>query len=139
MKLEVMVVPASDVDRAKSFYQRLGWRLDADIDKGADFHVVQLTPPGSAASIHLGKGHTTAAPGTLPSPFLIVNDIEAARADLMGKGVQVSEIFHSTPGSVPQPGPAPAHLSYQSYATFKDPEGNGWILQEIRERLPGRV
>jgi catechol 2,3-dioxygenase-like lactoylglutathione lyase family enzyme len=138
MKLEVMVVPASDVERAKRFYQDLGWRLDADIDRGANFHVVQLTPPGSAASIHLGKGHTTAKPGSLPPPMLVVKDIEAARTELVGHGVAVSDIFHAMPGTAPEPGPEPAHASYQSYATFKDSEGNGWILQEVRERLPGR-
>jgi catechol 2,3-dioxygenase-like lactoylglutathione lyase family enzyme len=138
MKLEVVVLPVSDVDRAKRFYEQLGWRLDADFGGGPDFRVVQLTPPGSAASIHFGKGLTTAAPGAIQGLYLVVLDIEAARADLVRRGVAVSEIFHKTPGTGPQPGPDPERRSYTSFATFSDPDGNGWLLQEIRQRLPGR-
>jgi catechol 2,3-dioxygenase-like lactoylglutathione lyase family enzyme len=138
MKLEVVVLPVSDVDRAKRFYQQLGWRLDADFSSGPAWRVVQFTPPGSLASIHFGKGLTTAAPGSIQSLYLVVSDIEAARADLVGRGVAVSEIFHATPGTAPAPGPDPERRSYSSFATFRDPEGNGWLLQEIRQRLPGR-
>jgi catechol 2,3-dioxygenase-like lactoylglutathione lyase family enzyme len=138
MKLEVVVVPVSDVDRAKRFYEQLGWRLDADFVIGPDFRVVQFTPPGSAASIHFGKGVSKAAPGALQSLYLVVSDIEAARADLVRRGVAVSEIFHRAPGAEPRPGPDPERRSYQSFATFSDPDGNGWLLQEIRQRLPGR-
>jgi catechol 2,3-dioxygenase-like lactoylglutathione lyase family enzyme len=133
MKLEVVTLPVSDVDRAKRFYEQLGWRLDADFGQGPDFRVVQLTPPGSAASIHFGKGLTTAAPGSL-----VVFDIEAARAELLRHGVAVSEIFHRTPGAPQSPGLDPERRSYASFATFKDSEGNAWLLQEIRQRLPGR-
>lgn len=139
MKLEVVVLPVSDVDRAKHFYgEQLGWRLDADFAKGADLRAVQYTPPGSAASVHLGRGITTSAPGTLPTPYLVVTDIEETRADLLRRGVTVSEIFHKLPTSDAQPGPEPRRQSYQSFATFKDPDGNGWVLQEVKERLPGR-
>jgi catechol 2,3-dioxygenase-like lactoylglutathione lyase family enzyme len=138
MKLEAVVLPVSDVDRAKRFYEQLDWRLDADFPVRPDFRVVQFTPPGSAASIQFGKGITAAAPGAIQSLFLVVSDIEAARADIVSRGVAVSEVFHMTLGSQPLPGPDPEHESYQSYATFKDPDGNGWLLQEIRQRLPGR-
>ena len=138
MKLEVVVVPVSDVDRAKSFYEQLGWRLDADFRNGSEFRGVQFTPPGSAASIHFGKGVTTLAPGTLQNLYLVVSDIEAARADLARRGVAVSEIFHRAPGAEPGPGLDPERRSYASFATFRDPDGNGWLLQEIRQRLPGR-
>jgi len=138
MKLEVVVVPVADVTRAKRFYEQLGWRLDADFVNGPDFRGVQFTPPGSAASIHFGKGITTAAPGTLQNAYLVVSDIEAARADLVSRGVAVSEIFHRAPGTAPQPGVDPERRSYGSFATFSDPDGNGWLLQEIRQRLPGR-
>jgi len=138
MKLEVVVLPVGDVDRAKRFYEQLGWRLDADFVTGPDSRVVQLTPPGSAASIQFGKGLTSAAPGAIQGLFLVVFDIEAARADLLSRGVAVSEIFHKTPGAAPLPGPDPERRSYTSFATFRDPDGNGWLLQEIRQRLPGR-
>ena len=138
MKLEVVVVPVSDVDRAKHFYEQLGWRLDIDFDGGPSFRAIQFTPPGSAASIHLGKGLTTLAPGTLRGVFLVVSDIEAARADLVRRGVAVSEIFHQSLGSEPLPGRDPQRTSYASFATFADPDGNSYLLQEIRQRLPGR-
>ena len=144
MKLEVVVIPVSDVDRAKRFYGSLGWRLDADFATGEDWRVVQLTPPGSPCSIIFGKGVTTAVPGSVQGPFLIVDDIEAARAELIGHGVDVSEVFHfegglhvtGTKGRVP--GPDPEGHSYRSWASFSDPDGNGWLLQEIKTRLPGR-
>jgi len=139
MKLEVAVLPVSDVDRAKRFYAGLGWRLDADITAGKDFRVVQLTPPGSPCSIHVGKGNTTAAPGSVPGLFLVVDDIKAARAELIGHGVDVSEVFHFDDAHRLVPGPDPEGRSYFSYATFSDPDGNRWLLQEIKERLPGRV
>ena len=138
MKLEVVVLPVSDVDRAKRFYEQLGWRLDADFGDGKDFRGVQFTPPGSAASIHFGKGLTTLAPGAIQGLYLVVSDIEAARADLIRRGVAVSEIFHKLPGAAPAPGLDPERRSYATYATFRDPDGNGWLLQEIRQRLPGR-
>jgi catechol 2,3-dioxygenase-like lactoylglutathione lyase family enzyme len=136
MKLEVVTLPVSDVDRAKGFYQGLGWRTDADIARGEDFRVVQLTPPHSQCSISFGKGLTTAEPGSLQRLELVVYDIDAAREDLISRGVEVSELFHLEGG--PVPGPDPQRRSYQTYATFSDPDGNGWLLQEIRERLPGR-
>lgn len=140
MKLEVVVVPVSDVDRAKSFYRDLGWRLDADFAVGDTFRVVQFTPPGSPSSIHFGKGITSAAPGSASGTYLVVSDIEAARAELVGRGVEVSEIFHRAgPGQPPVGGPHPDRGSYRSYATFSDPDGNGWLLQEVTERLPGRI
>ena len=138
MKLEVVVLPVTDVDRAKRFYEQLGWRLDADFAAGTEFRVVQFTPPGSDASIHFGKGLTTAAPGAIQGLYLVVNDIAAARADLMQRGVAVSEIFHRTPGTGPVPGPDPERRSYASFATFTDPDGNGWLLQELKQRLAGR-
>jgi catechol 2,3-dioxygenase-like lactoylglutathione lyase family enzyme len=138
MKLEVVVVPVSDVERAKRFYEQLGWRLDADFVTGPDFRAVQFTPPGSMASIHFGKGLTPSAPGSLQGLYLVVSDIEAARAELIGRGVAVSEVFHRTPGTEPLPGPDPERRSYASFAGFSDPDGNGWLLQEIRQRLPGR-
>jgi catechol 2,3-dioxygenase-like lactoylglutathione lyase family enzyme len=138
MKLEVVVLPVSDVDRAKRFYEQLGWRLDADFVTGSEFRVVQFTPPGSEASIHFGKGVTTAPPGAIQGLYLAVHDIEAVRADFVRRGVAVSEIFHRMPGTAPLPGPDPERRSYASFATFKDPDGNGWLLQELRQRLPGR-
>lgn len=143
-KLEVVVIPVSDVDRAKRFYERLGWRLDADFASGEDWRVVQLTPPGSPSSILFGKGLTTAVPGSVQGTFLIVDDIEAVRAQLVGRGADVSEVFHfqsglhvtGTNGRVP--GPDPEGHSYRSWASFSDPDGNGWLLQEIKTRLPGR-
>jgi catechol 2,3-dioxygenase-like lactoylglutathione lyase family enzyme len=136
MKLEVVTLPVSDVDRAKRFYESLGWRTDADIVRGDDFRVVQLTPPHSACSIAFGKGLTAAEPGSVQRLELVVEDIDAARADLIGRGVEVSGLFHLDGG--PVPGPDPERRSYQTYATFNDPDGNGWLLQEIKTRLPGR-
>ena len=136
MKLEVVTLAVSDVDRAKSFYQGLGWRLDADIAVGDNFRVVQLTPPHSACSMSFGKGLTTATPGSARRLILAVSDIDAARADLISHGAEVSEVFHLAGGRVP--GPDPEGRSYQSYASFTDPDGNEWLLQEIKTRLPGR-
>ena len=145
MKLEVVVLPVSDVDRAKGFYQGLGWRLDADFATGDDFRVVQLTPPGSECSIIFDKGITSAEPGSTQDLQLTVLDIEAARAELVGHGVDVSEPFHDvggvfhhagTEGRVP--GPDPERSDYGSFASFSDPDGNGWLIQEIKVRLPGR-
>jgi catechol 2,3-dioxygenase-like lactoylglutathione lyase family enzyme len=138
MKLEVITVPVSDVERAKEFYQGLGWRLDADFSDGSE-RAVQFTPPGSQCSIHLGK----MAAGSAQGLFLVVSDIQAARADLVGRGVEVSEVFHFAKGPGPFGGRvgglAPDHLSYGSYATFSDPDGNGWLLQEVTTRFPGRL
>ena len=140
MKFEVTAIPVSDVDRAKRFYGNLGWRLDADFVVGDTFRGVQFTPPGSPASIHFGKGVTPAAPGSASGLFLVVSDIEAARAELVSHGVDVSEIFHvAGPGHPPIPGLDPERRSYFSYATFKDPDGNTWLLQEVTVRFPGRV
>jgi len=136
MKLEVVTLPVSDVDRAKAFYQRLGWRTDADIVRGENFRVVQLTPPHSGCSISFGKGVTTAEPGSAQRMELVVYDIDAAREELISRGIEVGEVFHLDGG--PVPGPDPERRSYQSYAAFSDPDGNGWLLQEIRTRLPGR-
>ena len=139
LKLEVAVIPVSDVGRAKRFYSGLGWRLDADFAVGDAFRVVQFTPPGSPASIHFGKGVTSAAPGS-SGLYLVVSDIEAARAELIGHGVDMGEIFHiAGPGQPPMSGPDPERRSYLSYATFKDPDGNSWLLQEVTARFPGRV
>ncbi len=140
MKLEVVVLPVSDIDRAKRFYGRLGWREDADFTSGDEFRVVQLTPPGSPCSIHFGKGVTRAAPGSAQNLYLVVSDIEAARAELVGRGADVSEVFHYTGVRGPRvPGHDPEGRSYRTYASFNDPDGNSWILQEIKTRLPGRV
>ena len=136
MKLEVVTLPVSDVDRAKRFYHSLGWRLDADIVRGDAFRVVQLTPPHSNCSIAFGKGVTTGEPGSVQRLLLAVSDINAAREDLIGRGIEVSEVFHLAGGRVP--GPDPEGRSYQTYASFSDPDGNGWQLQEITARLPGR-
>jgi catechol 2,3-dioxygenase-like lactoylglutathione lyase family enzyme len=145
MKLEVLVVPVSDVDRAKAFYERLGFRLDIDYVANEDFRVAQFTPPGSEASIIIGKGINSAAPGSLQNLHLVVPDIEEARADLVGRGVDVSEVFHDaggifhhggTEGRVAGRHPEPG--DYGSFASFADPDGNGWLLQEIKKRLPGR-
>ncbi len=143
-KLEAVVVPVSDVDRAKDFYSRLGWRLDADVAHGEDYRIVQFTPPGSACSIQFGTNVTSAAPGSAESLYLSVLDIEAARAELLARGAEVSEVFHEgVPGarfhdSGRAPGAAPDDRTYGSFATFSDPDGNGWLLQEITTRLPGR-
>jgi catechol 2,3-dioxygenase-like lactoylglutathione lyase family enzyme len=143
MKLEVITIPVSDVGRARDFYASLGWRLDADFATGSD-HVVQFTPPGSQCSIHLGTNLTTAAPGSAQGLMLIVSDIQAAREDLSRRGADVSEVFHFTGFNRIDPaarvsGPAPDRRSYGSFASFSDPDGNGWLLQEITTRLPGRV
>ena len=138
LRLEVVALPVTDVDRAKRFYTGLGWREDADFDVSESFRVVQLTPPGSACSVHFGRGITTAAPGSAQHMYLVVDDIEAARADLIAKGATVGEVFHSTPGAPPADGPDPERRSYSSFATFADPDGNEWVLQEITQRLPGR-
>ena len=137
MKLEVVVIPVSDVDRAKRFYVGLGWRLDADIVLGPDRRIVQLTPPGSDCSIHFGKGITKAAPGSAQGTILVVNDMESARTELTDHGVEVSNPFHIGP-SGPVPGADPEGRSYATRASFSDPDGNGWVLQEIKTRLPGR-
>ena len=139
LKLEVVVIPVSDVDRAKRFYESLGWRLDADFTNGADWRVVQMTPPGSPCSIHFGKGVTTTVPGSFKNLYLVVSDVEAARSELNGRGANVSEAFHFTAFGGPRAsGPAPDRASYRTFATFSDPDGNSWLLQEIKTRLPGR-
>jgi catechol 2,3-dioxygenase-like lactoylglutathione lyase family enzyme len=146
-KFEAVVIPVADVDRSKAFYGDLGWRLDADFAFDNGFRVVQFTPPGSPASVQFGTNITSATPGSAHGLYLIVSDIEAARADLLAHGVKVSEAFHpATPGAQFQTdgtgrvsGPAPDHSSYGSFATFTDPDGNGWLLQEITTRLPGRI
>jgi catechol 2,3-dioxygenase-like lactoylglutathione lyase family enzyme len=143
MKLEVVVIPVSDVDRAKKFYGGLGWRLDADFSMGGG-RVVQFTPPGSDCSIQFGANLTSAAPGSAQSLFLIVSDIDAARQELLAHGVTVSEVFHFTgfnrlDANARVSGPAPNHQSYGSFVSFSDPDGNGWLLQEITMRLPGRM
>jgi catechol 2,3-dioxygenase-like lactoylglutathione lyase family enzyme len=137
MKLEVVTLPVSDVDRAKSFYQSLGWRLDADFAVRDDILAVQLTPPHSECSISLGKGLTTAAPGSAQRMELVVSNIDAAREDLVSRGIEVSEVFHREGGQL-LPGPDPERRSYLSYASFSDPDGNSWLLQEVTTRLPGR-
>jgi catechol 2,3-dioxygenase-like lactoylglutathione lyase family enzyme len=151
MKLEIVVIPVSDVDRAKAFYAELGWREDADFASGDDFRVIQFTPPGSGCSVIFGRNVTSAAPGSAQGLYLIVPDLEAARADLTARGVKVSEAFHGAAdrytgpdepylfGRIRVPGPDPAHASYRSFASLSDPDGNGWLLQEITTRLPGRV
>jgi catechol 2,3-dioxygenase-like lactoylglutathione lyase family enzyme len=136
MRLEVVQVPVSDVDRAKEFYGGLGWREDADFDLGGGRRVVQYTPPGSGCSIAFGKGITKMEPGSVERLEMAVYDIDAAREDLISHGAEVSELFHLDGGQVP--GPDPERRSYQTYASFSDPDGNGWLLQEIKERLPGR-
>jgi catechol 2,3-dioxygenase-like lactoylglutathione lyase family enzyme len=150
-KLEVIVIPVSDVDRAKEFYAKLGWRLDADFASGEDFRVIQFTPPGSGCSVIFGRNVTAAAPGSAQGLYLIVSDIDAARAELLGRGVEVSEVFHGASGVYTGPdepylfgrkrvnGPDPGHGSYRSFASFHDPDGNGWLFQEITARLPGRI
>jgi catechol 2,3-dioxygenase-like lactoylglutathione lyase family enzyme len=151
LKLEIVVIPVSDVDRAKKFYASLGWRLDADYAAGDDFRVIQFTPPGSGCSVIFGKNVTAAAPGSAQGLYLIVSDIEAARNELLGRGVKISEVFHDGAGvyaGTDEPylfgrlrvsGRDPEHRSYRSFASFSDPDGNGWLLQEITARLPGRV
>ena len=144
LKLEVVVLPVSDVDRAKRFYESLGWRLDADFASGDDWRLVQMTPPGSPCSIMFGKGFTAAAPGSAQGTFLVVDDLEAARNQLIGHGVEVSEVFHFqgdllNAGSKGRtPGRDPQGRSYFSFASFNDPDGNGWLVQEVTTRFPGR-
>ena len=139
MKLEVVVVPVSDVDRAKAFYEKLGWRLDIDYVRDEDHRVVQFTPPGSEASIHIGRGITSMPPGSLQSAYLIVSDIGKTRTDLVECGIDVSEVFHFDGLLGPRvTGPDPKRGTYASFASFKDPDGNSWLLQEITTRLPGR-
>jgi catechol 2,3-dioxygenase-like lactoylglutathione lyase family enzyme len=148
LKFEVVVIPVADADRAKEFYGNLGWRLDADFSFDNGFRVIQFTPPGSGLSIQFGTKITSAAPGSAQGLYLVVSDIEAARDELLGRGAKVSGTFHpGTPCAQFQPdgssgrvcGPAPEHASYNSFATFSDPDGNGWLLQEVTARLPGRV
>jgi catechol 2,3-dioxygenase-like lactoylglutathione lyase family enzyme len=146
LKLEVVVVPVSNVDRAKEFYKALGWREDADFAPAPDYRVVQLTPPGSDCSVILGSGITSAAPGSAEGLILAASDIEAARQDLADRGADVSEVFHPADGvfihangAVRASGPAPDRSSYGSYLSFTDPDGNGWFLQEVTARRPGRV
>ncbi|HUN88603.1 MAG TPA: VOC family protein [Terriglobales bacterium] len=151
MKFEIVVIPVSNVDRAKEFYTRLGWRLDADFDSGHDFRVIQFTPPGSGCSIIFGKNVTAAAPGSAKGLYLIVSDIEAARKEILDRGIAISDVFHGDSGvyaGTDEPylfgrkrvsGPDAAHGSYRSFASFNDPDGNGWLLQEITTRLPGRI
>jgi catechol 2,3-dioxygenase-like lactoylglutathione lyase family enzyme len=139
LKLEVVVIPVADVERAKGFYEGLGWRLDADFTNGKDWRGIQMTPPGSGCSIQFGMGLTKAAPGSSQGLWLIVEDIDAARAELGARGVNVSEPFHFDEfGGPPAPGVDPERRSYRSFASFSDPDGNGWLLQEIKTRLPGR-
>jgi catechol 2,3-dioxygenase-like lactoylglutathione lyase family enzyme len=150
MKFEIVVIPVSDADRAKTFYAKLGWRLDADYDDGKGFRVIQFTPPGSGCSVIFGKNVTAAAPGSAQGLYLIVSDLQAARKALLERGIQISEVFHNEGvyagsdetylfGSVRVSGPDPEHRSYRSFASFKDPDGNGWLFQEITTRLPGRI
>lgn len=140
MKLEVVAIPVADVERAKRFYGELGWRLDGDFVGENEFRGVQFTPPGSPSSIHFGKGVTSAQPGSANGLYLVVSDIEAARAELIRRGVDVSEVFHRAgPGKPAVNGPHPERRSYSSFATFHDPDGNTWLMQEITMRFPGRV
>ena len=151
LKFEIVVIPVSDVDRAKEFYSNLGWRLDIDAGNGKDYRIVQFTPPGSACSIIFGKNVTAAAPGSVQGLYLIVSNIEAACNELRSLGVQISDAFHGDVGvydGTDEPflfgrrrvsGPDPAHTSYRSYASFHDPDGNGWLLQEVTTRLPGHM
>jgi catechol 2,3-dioxygenase-like lactoylglutathione lyase family enzyme len=151
MKFEIVVIPVSDVDRAKEFYSKLGWRLDADFDNGKDFRVIQFTPSASACSVIFGKNVTAAPPGSAQGLYLIVDNIAAARENLLRRGVEVSEAFHGAGdvyvgpdepylfGRIRVHGPDSEHRSYRSFASFSDPDGNGWLLQEITTRLPGRI
>jgi len=150
-KLEVVVIPVSDVDRAKEFYERLGWRLDADFADGDDFRVIQFTPPGSGCSVIFGKNVTAAVPGSAQGLYLIVSDIEAARAELLRRGIGIGQVFHGAAGvyagtdapylfgRIRVSGPDAEHRSYRSFASFSDPDGNGWLFQEVTTRLPGRI
>jgi catechol 2,3-dioxygenase-like lactoylglutathione lyase family enzyme len=136
VRLEVVTVPVSDVDRAKAFYEKLGWRLDIDFEPAEGVRIVQFTPPGSGCSISFGKNVTPAEPGSFQGSELAVQDIDATREDLIGRGIEVSDLYHVDGG--PKPGPDPERRSYQTFASFSDPDGNKWQLQEIKERLPGR-
>ena len=150
-ELEVVVIPVSDVGRAKQFYAGLGWRLDADFASADDFRVIQFTPPGSPCSIIFGKNVTAAAPGSAQGLYMVVSDIDATRKELLARGVAVSDIFHAANNAYTGPdepylfgriraaGPDPEHRSYRSFASFRDPDGNGWLLQEVTNRLPGRI
>jgi len=151
MKFEIVVIPVSDVDRAKEFYARLGWRLDADFASGNDYRAIQFTPPGSGCSVIFGKNVTAAVPGSAQGLYLIVSDIQAARSELLRRGVAISEVFHDAAGMhagtdqaylfgrLRVGGSDPEHRSYRSFASFSDPDGNGWLLQEVTTRLPGRI
>jgi len=150
MKFEIVILPVSDIDRAKAFYSKLGWRLDAEFVNGSDFRILQFTPPGSGCSVIFGKNVTAAAPGSAQGLYLIVSDVEAARRELLDRGIEVSEVFHNEGvfagadepylfGRVRVSGPDPERRSYRSFASFKDPDGNGWLLQELTTRLPGRI
>ena len=144
LKVEVLVIPVADVDRAKRFYEGLGWRLDFDFSYGDEWRLVQLTPPGSPCSIMIGKGFSPGVPGSVQGTFLVVDDLEAARAQLIGRGVDVSEVFHfqgdllNARSNGHTPGRDPKGRSYFSFASFNDPDGNGWLLQEVTARFPGR-
>jgi catechol 2,3-dioxygenase-like lactoylglutathione lyase family enzyme len=150
-KLEIVVIPVSDIDRAKEFYSGLGWRLDADYDNGSDFRIIQFTPPGSGCSVIFGRNVTGAAPGSARGLYLIVSDLQAAHNDLLRRGVKISEVFHGAGdvyagpdepylfGRIRVNGPDPEHRSYRSFASFSDPDGNGWLFQEITTRQPGRI
>lgn len=138
MRLEVVVVPVEDVDRAKAFYEQLGWRLDTDFQQGRDFRLAQLTPPGSGCSVHVGTGITAAAPGSAEG-VLVVSDVEVARAELAARGADVSGPFHREAGGASAPGFAADRASYGTFAGFRDPDGNTWVLQEVTRRLPGRI
>jgi len=151
MKFEIVIIPVSDVDRAKEFYTKLGWRLDGDFANGDEWRGIQFTPPGSGCSVIFGKNVTPAAPGSAQGLYLIVSDIEAARKELLDRGVEVSEVFHGGNnvyagpddpylfGRIRVSGPDPEHRSYRSFASFRDPDGNGWLFQELTTRLPGRI
>ncbi|HKD05775.1 MAG TPA: VOC family protein [Bryobacteraceae bacterium] len=151
MKFEIVVIPVSDVDRAKEFYTKLEWRLDADYAKGDEFRIIQFTPPGSGCSVMFGTNITDAVPGSARGLYLIVSDIEAARAELLSHGAEVTEVFHGANGIFSGPdepylfgrvrvtGPDPERNSYRSFASFEDPDGNGWLLQEVTIRMPGRL
>jgi catechol 2,3-dioxygenase-like lactoylglutathione lyase family enzyme len=150
MKFEIVVIPVSNVDRAKDFYAQLGWRLDADYDSGQGFRVMQFTPPGSGCSVIFGQNVTAATPGSAQGMYLVVSDIEAARRELLDRGVEVSEVFHNEGGHAGDDDPYlfgrrrvagadPARASYRSFASFRDPDGNGWLMQEVTTRQPGRI
>jgi catechol 2,3-dioxygenase-like lactoylglutathione lyase family enzyme len=150
-KFEIVVVPVSDVDRAKDFYTKIGWRFDIDSGRNGDYRLVQFTPPGSGCSIIFGENVTSAAPGSLQGLYLVVTDVETARAELLARGVEISEVFHGDSGVYDGPndpflfgrcrvdGPDPSHVSYRSYASFQDPDGNRWLIQEVTTRLPGHM